>query len=66
MQRSTGGRLRLAEVNCADVGDRSPARLPAGDSPFAPLALLQNASRQLGGLLSQADKEPGTAGVSEH
>ena len=30
------------------------------------LALLQNASRQLGGSLSQADKEPDTAGVSEH
>ena len=28
--------------------------------------LLQNASRQLGGLLSQADKEPSTAGVGEH
>src|SRR5215467_2357271 len=30
----------------------------AAPSPFARLALLQNASRQLGGLLSQADKEP--------
>jgi hypothetical protein len=35
---------RLAEVNCANLGDRSPARLAAGDSPFARLALLQNAS----------------------
>jgi len=45
---------------------RAMAVKTAAPSPFARLALLQNASRQLGGLLSQADKEPGTAGVSEH
>ena len=44
---------------------RAMAVKTAAPSPFARLALLQNASRQLGGLLSQADKEPGTAGVSE-
>src|SRR5215471_12354837 len=41
------------------VGARSGQRSLA-------LLLLQNASRQLGGLLSQADKEPSTAGVGEH